>query len=92
MNKLKTLAALAAAALVALPALAQNARRATAQNFASDFQTVPVMANTSGINGATFQTFVAIQNPTAAAFAVQATLYDAAGVSTTRRSTSPPAS
>jgi hypothetical protein len=80
MNKLKTLAALAAAALVAIPALAQNARRATAQNFASDFQTVPVMANTSGVNGATFQTFVAIQNPTSAAYAVQATLYDAAGV------------
>lgn len=65
-------------AVVALPALAQ--RRPAANDFASDFQTVPVMGNTPGFGGATFQTYVAILNPTASAFAVQATLYDAAGV------------
>ncbi|HEV7921516.1 MAG TPA: hypothetical protein VGR02_12080 [Thermoanaerobaculia bacterium] len=53
---------------------------ATATNFASDLQTVAVMANTSGVGGAQFQTAVSIFNPTASAFAVTASLYDAAGV------------
>ena len=77
MKKLTVLSALALA--VAIPALAQSARRAAPLNFASDFQTVPVMANTTGVNGATFQTFVALFNPTSSAFAVQATLFDANG-------------
>jgi hypothetical protein len=77
MKKFTVLSALALA--VAIPALAQSARRAAPLNFASDFQTVPVMANTTGVNGATFQTFVALLNPTSSAFAVQATLYDANG-------------
>src|SRR5687767_11986145 len=64
-------------AVVALPALAQ--RRPAANDFASDFQTVPVMGNTAGFGGATFQTYVAILNPTASAYAVTVTLYDAAG-------------
>jgi hypothetical protein len=46
--------------------------------FASDFQTVPVMGNTPGA-GATFQTFVALLNPTSAPFNVEANLYDQFG-------------
>src|ERR1051325_3530298 len=53
---------------------------AAAHNFASDLQTVAVMANTSGVGGAQFQTAVSIFNPTASAFPVTASLYDAAGV------------
>jgi hypothetical protein len=64
-------------AVVALPALAQ--RRPAANDFASDFQTVPVMGNTPGFGGATFQTYVAILNPTASTYSVTITLYDAAG-------------
>jgi hypothetical protein len=63
--------------VVALPALAQ--RRPAANDFASDFQTVPVMGNTPGFGGTTFLTYVAILNPTATAYSVTATLYDAAG-------------
>lgn len=77
MRKLIMVSALALA--VAIPAFAQSARRAAGLNFASDFQTIPVMANTTGVNGATFQTLVALLNPTSSAYAVQATLYDANG-------------
>jgi len=64
-------------AVVALPALAQ--RRPAAQDFASDFQTVPVMGNTPGFGGTTFLTYVAILNPTASAYPVTISLFDAAG-------------
>jgi hypothetical protein len=67
-----------ALALVAMPSFAQKPARAL--DFASDLQTVPVMGNTPGAFGATFQTYVAILNPTASAFTVQASLWDAAGV------------
>ncbi|HKR66824.1 MAG TPA: hypothetical protein VJZ00_24065 [Thermoanaerobaculia bacterium] len=80
MNRLKFITAFLIVA--AIPAAAQS-RRALSQNFASDFQTVPVMSNTSGVNGANFQTFVALLNPTATAFAVDATLYDANGTKRT---------
>ena len=63
-------------AVAALPAFAQ--RRPTTLDFASDFQTVPVMGNTPGL-GATFLTYVAILNPTASAYSVTVTLYDNAG-------------
>src|SRR5205814_287355 len=60
---------------------AQRAGRPAAQSsFASDFQTVPVMGNTPGFGGATFQTYVAIFNPTASSFSVNVSLYDTAGV------------
>ncbi len=61
--------------LLAIPIFAE---RVAPNGFASDFQTVPVMGNVPGA-GATFQTFVAIMNPTAAAFPVEVTLYDQAG-------------
>src|SRR5436305_3436213 len=64
--------------VVALPSFAQRA--AGPLDFASDLQTVPVMGNTPGAFGATFQTYVAILNPTASAFTVQASLWDASGV------------
>lgn len=65
--------------VVAMPSFAQSARRQTSQEFASDFQTVPVMGNTFGANGSTFLTFVAILNPTSSSFPVDVTLYDSTG-------------
>lgn len=69
---------LIALALIALPAFAQRAPRP--QSFASDFQTVPVMANTTGAGGVIFQTYVSILNPTASAFPIDVAFHDAAGV------------
>ena len=63
----------------ALPLFAQRVRR---QDFASDFQTIPVMGNTPGA-GATFQSFVAIMNPTSSAFPVDVTMYDNSGTKRT---------
>src|SRR5260370_12279764 len=78
MKRLVSLAALALAVFT-MPAFAQNKEHARAdQSFASDFQTVPVMANTPGI-GATFQTYVALLNPTSSSFPVTVTLYDSSG-------------
>lgn len=79
MKRLALLTALALA-VAAMPALAQPAVRSGAlNNFASDYQTVPVMANVSGVGGARFQTYVALFNPTASGYAVTASLYDASG-------------
>jgi hypothetical protein len=69
-----------ALAVVATSAFAQADRRVSGSSFASDYQTVPAMANTRGFGGATFQTYVTLLNPTASGFTVEATLYDAAGV------------
>jgi hypothetical protein len=80
MKKLLALTALALA--VALPTFAQHAPRAASQNFASDFQTLPVVANLPGV-GSTFQSYVSVFNPTATAFSVTATLYDNAGATKT---------
>lgn len=67
--------------LVSMPVLAQ--RTARSQNFASDFQTVPVMANVTGVNDVRFHSYVALLNPTSSAFGVEATLYDANGTTKT---------
>jgi hypothetical protein len=73
--------AIIAVVIIAMPALAQRAGRAPANlSFASDFQTLAVVANTTGAGGAVFQTYVALLNPTSSSFAVTATLYDSAGV------------
>lgn len=78
-----TLAAVAFAA-AAMPAFAQTKTQARlGTHFASDLQTIPVMGNTPGANGSTFQTFVALLNPTSSAFAVDATLYDTSGTKRT---------
>lgn len=66
-------------ALITSSMQAQTARTHT--NFASDFQTVPVMANLPGI-GAVFQSYVALLNPTSTSFVVTATFYDASGTPT----------
>lgn len=73
-----------AALLLTTTAFAQERRGALPNNaFASDAQTVPVMGNSPGIGG-TFQTYVALFNPTASAFVVDATLYDANGFARNR--------
>lgn len=77
---MKRLLCLTALAILALPSLAQSTRRAPLNlSFASDFQTVPVMANTTGVGGSVFRTYVALLNPTSTAFAVEVTFYDGAG-------------
>lgn len=68
---------IALALFIALPALAQTVR--THDSFASDYQTVPVLANVTGNFGVRFHSYVAILNPTPAAAHVDVTLYDAAG-------------
>jgi len=69
------------AALFAMPAFPQPKERARRESsFASDYQTVPVMGNTPGLAGATFQTYVALLNPTSSSFPIDVTLYDGAGV------------
>lgn len=70
------------ALLLLVLAIPMFAQRVAPNGFASDFQTVPVMGNVPGA-GATFQTFVAIMNPTASAFPVEVTLYDATGTART---------
>jgi hypothetical protein len=77
MKRLASLLALTMA-VITMPAFAQSHVPVT-QGFVSDFQTVPVMGNVPGI-GSTYQTYVAILNPTASAYSVQASLYDSAGV------------
>jgi hypothetical protein len=78
MKRLVSLIALALGVVTTIPGVAQPVQHPRPQNFASDFQTVPVMANTPGV-GTTFSTYVAILNPTASAFPVQVSLYDGAG-------------
>jgi hypothetical protein len=79
---MKRFITLIAVLALATSAFAQTPARVRSQDFASDFQTVPVMGNTPGI-GSTFQTFVAILNPTAGAFPVEATLYEPSGATRT---------
>ena len=71
-------------ALLATTALAQTSKRPAAPNdsFASDVQTIPVVANTSGVSGAQFTTYMAIFNPTASSMAITASLFDGNGTET----------
>jgi hypothetical protein len=75
-----SLMVLTMAAAITTSAFAQQHVRS--QAFASDFQTVPVVANVAGIGGA-FQSYVALFNPTSSAFSVTATLYDSTGTKRT---------
>src|SRR3954467_9690998 len=75
-----SLMVLTLAALMTTSAFAQQHVRA--QAFASDFQTIPVVANVGGIGGS-FQSYVAIFNPTSSAYSVTATLYDVTGTKRT---------
>jgi len=82
MKRLVCLAALTLA-VITTPAFSQSSGRVPRDlAFASDFETVPVMANVAGIGGS-FASYVAILNPTASAYSVTATLYDAAGTKRT---------
>jgi hypothetical protein len=74
--------AIALLVVITLPAFAQQ-RAASDNGFASDFQTIPVMANNAGVGGAPFISYVALLNPTAKPFAVTATLYDTTGATKT---------
>jgi hypothetical protein len=78
---MKKLAFLAISILAAATAFAQSGRRSIAPNdsFASDRQTLPVVANTTGLGGAVFRSYVAILNPTSSAFSVTASFYDSTG-------------
>jgi hypothetical protein len=73
MNRLLCLAAIV---VLTMPVFARSMRNET---FASEFQTVPVMANNTGAGGAVFQTYVALLNPTSSAFPIDVTLHDSAG-------------
>lgn len=74
---MKRLIAFLALTVLALPGF--SASRVRVHNFASDFQTLPVVANVTGIGNAKFESYVALLNPTASAFPVEVTLYDANG-------------
>jgi hypothetical protein len=82
MRRLISLIALTVAVVCTTAAYSQPARHPRDLNFASDFQTIPVVANTPGIGG-TFQSYVSILNPTASAYTVTASLYDGAGTKRT---------
>lgn len=69
---------LAASILVATAALAQRSVTPN-DSFASNLQTLPVVANTTGLGGAVFRSYVAILNPTASSFPIAASFYDASG-------------
>lgn len=70
--------------LLAVSALAQERRGAVeTTSFASENQTIPVTANAPGIGG-TFQSYVALFNPTASAYSINATLYDGNGFARAR--------
>src|SRR5687768_17110890 len=62
---------------LALPAF--SAARVRPLDFASDFQTLPVVANVTGVGNARFISYVALLNPTSTAFPVDATLYEPSG-------------
>ena len=72
---MKRLALIALAFTMTAPLYAQTKR---SEAFASDFQTVPVMANVNGIGGA-FQSYVALYNPTSSTYPVTVTLHDVNG-------------
>lgn len=67
-------------ALIATTAVAQtNKRTAPNDSFASNVQTIPVVANTTGFGGAVFRSSVAILNPTPSDYSITASYFDAAG-------------
>jgi hypothetical protein len=81
MHTMKTLLRLTVLFAIATTLAAEPLRIGPNTNFASDFQTVPVVANVPGA-GAVFQSYVALLNPTSSSFVVTATLFDSAGVKT----------
>src|SRR6266851_3177897 len=82
MRKQISLMVLTLAAVITTSAFAQPVQHVRDLSFASDSQTVPVVANVPG-QGGTFQSYVAIFNPTSSAYSVTATFYDVAGTKRT---------
>src|ERR1044071_4534990 len=78
-NMKRLLCLVALLSIAAMPALSAPARRVSPANFASDFQTLPAVANVTGAGGAVFQTYVSIMNPTPMAFPVEVSLFDSNG-------------
>lgn len=74
----RLIAFIALTVIAAVPAFSQS-RVLRPLGFASDFQTLPVVANVTGIGNAQFRSYVALLNPTSSAFPVDVTLYDANG-------------
>lgn len=72
------------ALVLAVTASAQGVR-SNANGFASEFQTIPIVASTAGANNSVFQSYVAILNPTSTAFAIIASFYDANGTKTEKQ-------
>ena len=68
--------------LISTAALAQTHKTAPNDSFASDRQTIPVVANVTGFGGATFTSYVALLNPTASSINVTASLFDGSGTRT----------
>lgn len=82
MRRLITLIALTLTVVMTTSAFSQSSQHARELAFASDSQTVPVVANTPG-QGGTFQSYLAIFNPTSTGYAVTASLYDVTGTKRT---------
>lgn len=80
MNKIRTNFAAVILSITTAAASSAQTRNVKAMNFASDSQTFAVMGNTPGAQGAHFQTYVAILNPTSSSYSLEATLYDGTGV------------
>lgn len=80
MRRLMTLIALTF--VVTTSAFSQASQHVRDLAFASDSQTVPVVANAPG-QGGTFQSYLAIFNPTSSAYSVTAALYDVNGTKRT---------
>ena len=78
MKRLSALTALALAVVASAPLVAQS-HRVVSNSFATDSATIPVVSNVTGREGATFQSYVSLFNPTNNSFAVNVSLYDATG-------------
>lgn len=82
MRRLMTLIALTLGVVVTTSAFSQSPQHVRELTFASDSQTVPVVANIPG-QGGTFQSYLAIFNPTSSSYSVTASLYDTTGTKRT---------
>jgi len=82
MRRQIALMAVTLAVVLTTSAFSQPAQHVRDLAFASDSQTIPVVANAPG-QGGTFQSYLAIFNPTSSAYSVTATLFDVTGTKRT---------
>ena len=82
MRRQIALMAVTLAVVLTTSAFSQPAQHVRDLAFASDSQTIPVVANVPG-QGGTFQSYLAIFNPTSSAYSVTATLFDVTGTKRT---------